>query len=52
MGLFDKIKTQANTIGTNISESTSKLTSDISTASKENQSFQRLILKLLQLTGN
>jgi len=36
MGLFNKIKTQASTIGTNISDSTSKLSSDIATSAKEN----------------
>ncbi|KPW04991.1 hypothetical protein [Pseudoalteromonas sp. P1-8] len=51
MGLFDKIKTQANTIGTNISESTSKLTSDISTASKEKSKLSAINSEITSLNG-
>ncbi|WP_462180066.1 hypothetical protein [Pseudoalteromonas gelatinilytica] len=51
MGLFDRIKTQANTIGTNISESTSKLTSDISTASKEKSKLSAINSEITSLNG-
>lgn len=51
MGLFDKIKTQANTIGTNISESTSKLTSDISTASKEKSKLSAINSEITSING-
>ena len=51
MGLFNKIKTQATTIGSNISESTSKLSSDMSTSMKENSKLSAIRSEITSIEG-
>ncbi|MBL1384877.1 MAG: hypothetical protein COA35_009370 [Colwellia sp.] len=51
MGLFNKIKTQASTIGTNISDSTSKLSSDIATSAKENAKLSAIRSEITSIEG-
>lgn len=51
MGLFNKIKTQASTIGSNISDSTSKLGSDIATSAKENAKLSAIRAEITSIEG-
>ena len=51
MGLFNKIKTQASTIGSNISDSTSKLGSDIATSAKENAKLSAIRTEITSIEG-
>lgn len=51
MGLFNKIKTQATSIGSNISDSTSKLSSDMSTSLKENSKLSAIRSEITSIEG-
>ncbi|NRD73688.1 hypothetical protein HQQ94_10640 [Shewanella sp. VB17] len=51
MGFFNKIKTQANTIGTNISDSTAKLGGDIFTSTKDNAKLIAIKAKISSIEG-
>lgn len=51
MGLFNKIKTQANSIGSNISDSTSKLSGDILSSHKDNAKISAIKSNIASIDG-